>query len=381
MRRKVAVHVTTNAEGAREPQAPPPARGTAPAPVPTPAPAPERTAPVGAARAGRAARRRRPAPRHGLVLGAGGTLGAAWAIGALCALEEATGWDPRTADVIVGTSGGAILGALLASDVSPCELRDHQLGRPVSTGPLSGLAFDYDTATGGAWPPLPSLGIGSPSLLCRTVLHPLRYPFQTVVSAFVPPGRGKMEGVSALIAGLGHVEDWPAHPGLRLVAVDYGTGDRVVFGAPGAPHARIGEAVLASCAIPGWFAPVTIDGRRYVDGGTWSATSVDLLLGQGLDEVHVLAPMASRQLDQPRGLPARLERRYRRVVTRRMLREVGRLRAEGTRVHLIVPGPEDLTAMGANMMDPTPRLGVLRTALRTCSAALRPAGRAYPATA
>lgn len=318
-----------------------------------------------------------PAPsggrRTGLVLGAGGTLGAAWAIGALCALEESTGWDPRSAEVIVGTSAGAMLGALLASGVRPCELREHQRGKPVSTGPLSGLPFDYDTATGGALPPAPHLGIGSLSLIRRSVLHPRSYPFQTVVSAFLPTGRGTMDGIGTLLGALGPIEHWPAHPGLRLVAVDYDSGDRVVFGASGAPRAGIGEAVLASCAIPGWFTPVVIGGRRYVDGGTWSPTSLDLLQGMALDEVYVLAPMASLNLDRPRSVPAWMERRYRRLVTRQVLREAGGARREGTRLQLIVPGPQDLSAMGANMMNPVPRLSVLETSLRTSAAMLRSA--------
>ncbi len=78
------------------------------------------------------------------------------------------------------------------------------------------------------------------------------------------------------------------------MALDYETGRRVVFGAPGAPAAGLSDAVLASCAIPGWFEPVTIGGHRYVDGGMWSATNVDLLAEAGLDEIFVLAPMRRR---------------------------------------------------------------------------------------
>ncbi|GGO97366.1 patatin-like phospholipase family protein [Wenjunlia tyrosinilytica] len=357
--------MTTSAEGVSEPEADKPGAARAAA----------RAGAEAGAKAGvrAASRSRGPRPRRGLVLGGGGTLGAAWAIGALCALEEATGWDPRSADVIVGTSAGSILGALLSSGVSPCELRDHQRGTPLTSGPLSGLLFDYDTATGGPLPPPPRLGIGSPSLLRRTVRHPRSYPFQTVVSAFLPTGRATMDGIGVLLAALGPVEDWPDHAGLRMVAVDYDTGERVAFGAPEAPAAGVGEAVLASCAIPGWFVPVTIDGHRYVDGGTWSATSIDLLLGHEMDEVYVLAPMASRDLDQPRSLPARVERRYRRSVTRKMLREAKALEEEGARVELVVPGPQDLTVMGANMMDPVHRLRVLETSLRTSAAALRAA--------
>jgi predicted acylesterase/phospholipase RssA len=53
----------------------------------------------------------------GLVLGAGGMSGQAYHAGALAALAHDTGWDPRTADVVVGTSAGAVTGALLRGDV------------------------------------------------------------------------------------------------------------------------------------------------------------------------------------------------------------------------------------------------------------------------
>ena len=101
------------------------------------------------------------------------------------------------------------------------------------------------------------------------------------------------------------------HPGVRIVALDYDTGHRTVFGEGSAPDADLAEAVMASCAIPGWYAPVTIGAHRYVDGGAWSATSADLLAGRGLDEVFVLAPMVSFAVDRPASLLARAERRWR----------------------------------------------------------------------
>ena len=122
---------------------------------------------------------------------------------------------------------------------------------------------------------------------------------------------------------------------------------------------------------PAWYAPVVSSGRRYTDGGTCSPTSVNLLAGAGLDEVWVLAPMVSFAYDRPRSALARLERRYRRVVTRRVLSEAGLVREFGTQVTLLGPGPEDLHAMGANLMNPRRRTDVLRTALRTSPEALR----------
>ena len=79
---------------------------------------------------------------------------------------------------------------------------------------------------------------------------------------------------------------------------------------------------MASCAIPGWYAPVQIGGRRYIDGGTWSTTNVDLLATESLDEVYVLAPMASFVDDHPAaGSRPGSSAGVRRQVTRRLLSE------------------------------------------------------------
>ncbi|MFC8451941.1 patatin-like phospholipase family protein [Kitasatospora sp. NPDC057223] len=336
--------------------------------------------------------------RRGLVLGGGGMLGAAWTIGALCAVEESVGWRPGGAEVILGTSAGSILGAMLASGVHGWQLRDHQRGLPITSGPLAGVDFDYDTAVGGALPPRPRPGIGSPGLLRDAVRHPREYPLLTMVSAVVPTGRGSVAPVGDLVRSLagadgrfGGPDGQPGGSPLRVVAVDYRTGHRVTFGDEDAPPAEVAEAVMASCAIPGWFAPVELAGGPYVDGGCWSATNADLMLGRGLDEVYVLAPMALRlhpqgrtepgrgtlaalrewrERDRPRGVLAQLVSRYRRSVTRQMLREARLLRAAGIRVQLLAPTLEDLAVMGPNMMDPARRGEVLECALRTSRAAL-----------
>ncbi|TDD73045.1 patatin-like phospholipase family protein [Jiangella aurantiaca] len=313
---------------------------------------------------------RQTGPRRGLVLGGGGVLGAAWMVGALSAIEESTGADLRSFDYILGTSAGSVLAALLGAGVDAQQLRDHQLGQPIA-GPLADHTWDYDTATGGSRPQLPRFGVGSPAMVRRNVRRLRRMPPTAVLSALLPVGRGSLDGIGDLVdAVTGPHAGWSPHSGVWIVAMDYETGRRVPFGRPGEPRASLPQAVMASCAIPGWFAPVVIGGHRYVDGGTCSATSVDLLGGLGLDEVYVVAPMVSFELDHPRALLSRLERRWRRRCTRRCLHEAEKLRAAGTDVTILGPGPEDLAAIGANVMDTGRRIAVLETSLRTSAAAL-----------
>jgi NTE family protein len=162
---------------------------------------------------------------------------------------------------------------------------------------------------------------------------------------------------------------WPTRE-TWIVAVDYGRGRRVVFGRSGAPVVSLAEAVVASCSIPGWYEPKTINGRRYVDGGVRSSTSLDVVAGTDLDQVYVLAPMASYVLDRPCNLATRVERLVRRVLTAGLDAEVNKVRAAGVQVTVLTPGAEDLISMGANLMDPRARRRVLETSLRTSAAAL-----------
>jgi NTE family protein len=101
-----------------------------------------------------------------------------------------------------------------------------------------------------------------------------------------------------------------------------------------------------------------------------SPTSLDLLAEVDLDKVYVLAPMASLVMDTPRNPYARLERRLRRLITIGLQREARKVQARGIGVTVLTPGPEDLAAIGANLMDPRRRLRVLDTSLRTSAAAL-----------
>ena len=320
--------------------------------------------------------------RTGLVLGAGGILGSAWMTGALPAVQERIGRPLGDLDLVLGTSAGSVLGAALRCGMGVDELLDHQHGttRPDIDFDLPDMRT-IERETGDGRPPLPLPWIGSPRLVARAVTHPRTVNPVIAASALLPAGRGRLGSliqlVTALQTRLGVTDDgWVPGAPLWVVAVDYDSGRRIVFGRPGGPPSTVGDAVLASCSIPGWFTPQVIDGHRYVDGGVASSTSLGLLARPGappLDEVYVLAPLASHVFDRPLDPIAGVERGVRCLLTRWLDAEVRAVRAAGVRVHVLTPGPADLAAMGGNLMNPRRRARVLDVALRTSAAALESA--------
>ncbi|MGW5361621.1 patatin-like phospholipase family protein [Actinopolymorpha pittospori] len=305
-------------------------------------------------------------PRRGLVLGAGGVLGAAWTVGALCALEDEIGLDATKVDLLLGTSAGSVVAALLAAGVTPDEQRAHQRGEVLDGSILADIHFDY--ALGGR-PPAPWPGVGSARLLAAVVRDRRLLSAPVVLAGLVPRGRGSVNALVELINAI--VPQWPKRPDLHAVAMDYHAGQRVSLNAGAGSPFLPAMAVAASCAIPGWFAPVEIDGRVYVDGGTSSIASADLAAGHHLDEVYVLAPLAWMATPQSMSPSLWMLQHWRRSLTRQLNREVEQLRADGTKVTVIAPSGEDLVALGTNPMDEHRRLEVLETSLRTSRATMR----------
>jgi len=298
--------------------------------------------------------------RFGLVLGSGGVLGAAWMTGALIRLADRLPRPAADADLIVGTSAGSVIAAALRCGASHQEMVAWQYGEAV--GGLAGPAAL--AAQEGPFPPLPHLRLGSLPLARAALFQPLRVPPWVGASAFLPSGRGQHTALRALVTALHPGSGWVGRP-TWIAAMDYGSGERVLFGAHGAPRAPLPDAVVASCSIPGWYAPAAIGGRRYVDGGVRSATSLDALRGTDVQQVWVLAPMASTEPDHPLQPHLRLERRIRQLLTLILVHQARTLAAEGKQVIVVTPGPQELAAMGANLMDPRRRQDVLEVALGT----------------
>lgn len=297
-------------------------------------------------------------PRRALVLGCGGVAGGAWSIAALAALQQTLDWDPRNADIIVGTSAGAVLATLLGAGVSIQQMLASQRGDASAQ-----CAWDHDRDTGGALPPMPQLRANGAALIWRGItgsVSPL-----TALCALAPRGRFDMTPFRRLIDSVVPSGQWVPHPAVWIMAVDLQTGGRVAFGRDDAPQAAINDAVCASYGVPAWCPPVAIQGRNYFDGGTASPTSADYVADTDVDEVFILAPMSSRRVDRPRSPLARIERRARRMMTAIVDREEALLKSRGKRVYRIEPGPDDLQAFGFNMMDPARRRDVFATALQT----------------
>jgi NTE family protein len=307
--------------------------------------------------------------RRGLVLGAGGVLGYHWLIAALTTWTEHTGLDPRQFDVVIGTSAGSVVAACIGSGVHPVALLRHLRGERASGDPS--VAWNHDRSAGGTLPPLPAPGLGSPALAAKVMRNPRAYPLVAGLSAFALRGRGSLEPLCGAIRGLTADSGWPMQPRTLIVAMDYDQGRRTVFGGDGAPATELAQAVAASCSIPGWYSPVVIDGRRYIDGGVCSTTSADLLADHCLDEVTVLMPLGVTAADSSWHPLVRTERWMRRFTTRRTVREVAKLRAVGTRVTLLAPHVDVLAAVGWNVMDHRRRHRVLTASLRTTAAAWR----------
>ena len=118
-----------------------------------------------------------------------------------------------------------------------------------------------------------------------------------------------------------------------------------------------------------------------MDGGIRSSTSLSALRGTDVHEVYVLAPMASTEPDHPLQPHLRIERRLRQLLTHLLVRQAKALSTEGKRVTIVTPGPRDLAVMGANLMDPRRRQGVLEVSLRTSADSLATLDRVRPRAA
>jgi NTE family protein len=314
--------------------------------------------------------------RVGLVLGAGGVIGGSWLMGALEALEAETGWRAADAELIVGTSAGAVIGALAAAGIRSEYMSAYAAGHTlddVADAEVRAAAVAAARASAGEYRfewALPPIGPGSWRLAAATLLAPHRHSPAAMLAGWLPRGFISTAPIRRVIEGFIH-EPWPTQTRFWAVAADYGNGRRVAFGREDAPPATVGEAVSASCAIPGFYHPVRVAGRRYVDGGICSVSNLDLLRDEDLDLVIRLNPMSSLA-QATGGSPAdRMAAVMRAAAGRRLGHEARKLRETGKQVLILQPNERDASLMGFNLMSGARRLEVMEQARRSVGQELR----------
>ena len=260
--------------------------------------------------------------RRALVLGGGGITGIAWELGVVAGLAEA-GVDLTSADLVIGTSAGSVVGAQLTSGTPVAELFATQLEPPASERPAR---------------------LGRPVLaryaLAMLLAHRDDAAFRRRIGALArkaaDTGRTPSEEERrAAIASRLPSDRWPDRP-LLVTAVDAESGEFTEFTRDSG--VELVAAVAASCAVPGVYPPVHVHGRRYVDGGMRSPANADL--ARGYDRVVVLAPV-------PRGAGP-------------MTGVAAQVRGMPARVAVVSPDDAARRAIGENVLDPAARAGSAR---------------------
>jgi NTE family protein len=250
-----------------------------------------------------------------LVLGGGGVTGVAWELGLLSGLAQA-GLSLGDADLVVGTSAGSVVAVHVAShaDLEVSYARQIQ-------GPGNEIAARLG---GGLVARLVWAAVSSAS--------PARFGQRMgrlAEAAVTLPEAERREVVASRLP----TRTWPERA-LFVTAVDAQTGERRVFTRDdGVP---LGDAVAASCAVPGVWPPVTLQERKYIDGGMWSATNADLVAGAA--RVVIVAPITLGIGVMPS-----------------VAAHVDELRRGGTQVVVVRPNRASRRAIGRNALDPARR--------------------------
>lgn len=261
-----------------------------------------------------------------LVLGGGGNVGVAWETSLVAGLMD-SGVDVREADLVIGTSAGSVVGTQSAHGSDPREMLRELRDAPAK--PIGGNEYAPDVD---ALQKIFPLWGGVESVdeeMCRKV-------GELSVQARTMP-----EDVWVSLYAERQWPGWPQTP-LLITAVDCKSGEGRVFErGDGVPIER---AVAASCTVPGMFPPVTIEGRRYIDGGVWSMTWADLASRAKPDIVLLVSVIGT------------LGRGLHNLAARQIEQENAALRASGADVRVLQFDEASQAAAGDNLMDPSRRL-------------------------
>ncbi len=255
-----------------------------------------------------------------LVLGGGGVAGVAWETGMVAGLAEG-GISVADADLIVGTSAGSVIGAQLASGRSVQEMLEELLS-PGGNAVVPQLEVDPPTVMAifqkwAAFERMTDAGcaeIGAMAIKAKTMAE------EAWVDSFAERFTGEWPErrlvVTAVDADSGAFQTWDRESGVPMEL-----------------------AIASSCTVPGLFPTVTVNGRRYMDGGVRSGTNADL--AEGHDTILIIAALGGR----PEGVGP--------ICKRTAEAEAAALSAGGSHVELHFMDEGSLEAVGPKMMDPT----------------------------
>ena len=268
--------------------------------------------------------------KKGLVLGGGGVVGIAWESGLLAGLREG-GIDLRDADVFVGTSAGSFVGSQLASGeeftmeaVSDESPSDEPSSEESLESSLDEFQKSLDLALLGKifqrWSSVDEMT----AEVCKEIGG----------WALEAPTMPEEQWIASTGGNTG-LSDWPEKD-VRITSVDVVTGELCVHSKATSPlHA----SVASSCAIPGMFPAITINGQRYMDGGVRSGTNADVLKDDALDVAVIIAPICEGTA------------LFGSVSEKALLAEAEILRAQGAKVLTIMPLAKEKEVFGPNLMD------------------------------
>ncbi len=276
-----------------------------------------------------------------LVLGGGGPVGIAWETGLLAGLAE-SGVDLSSADLIIGTSAGSAVGAQLAMGRQPQQM-------------YAALSADAGNTRPGPTRQNPGSGGAAPNLMplmelmqkaARDDVAPVEVRKEIGAFALQAQTMGEEDFIATFGRMLASAESWPTKQ-YMCTAVDALTGEFQTWGNDsGVPLSR---AVASSCSVPGIYPPITINGRRYIDGGMRSPTNADL--AKGYDTVVVVVVTT--------GAPGPMAE----TSKKRLEAELDVIRNSGGELSLVGPDPASVEAFGVNLMDFTRRAGAAEAGL------------------
>jgi len=342
-------------------------------------------------------RRRRPRSKTALVLGGGGFTGAVYEIGALRALDLlSVNRTINDFDVYVGTSAGALVGALTANGVTPEQMMrvvNDQVPQPFPNINLDNLLrLNYrEFAVKGVKFPLHLAGVvrslgrnlGSFSLV------DLAIALADALPSGVYSGAGIEEYVHTVLSGDGRSDDFrELGCELYLAATDLDTCERIVLGAEGWDDVPISSAVRASTALPMVYEPHRVKDRELVDGGIVSTTNLDIAVEAGAKFIVVVNPLVPYVNDFTKEVPTLLGTRTRRIsdmgfpkigyqtfklLAYQRLHEMAaswQERYPGVDIVLIEPEPDDELMFQTNILNYNSRIAVARHGFHSVTAKL-----------